>query len=400
APGRGRARRPGPAALGVVEGRGSRGRAPRHGRARPPVVRPPSRRRGRRARAALSDLRRDLGRARARAGRGAPRARDRGHTRGRGVSRGCRSARRSRTRGRRGAAGPPRPPARGPRAAGDDRRPGPGARPRPPRPRCDRGPPRLVPRGRRGPEGCAPRRAAGGIGSRGRPARLPPWRAALRRPRSGAGRRPAGPRAARERPRGAKVTDGAGGPALSVGIPAYNEAKRLPRTLDRVTASLRAQEPSFEILVVDDGSSDATAGCVQARADPRVTVVRNETNRGKGYSVRRGMLLVGGARRLMTDADLSTPIEELARFQAHADEGYDVVIASRALAGANIEVRQPWYRENMGRVFNLLVRLLVLPDLHDTQCGFKLFTARAAEVSFGAAKQDGFSFDVESLFLA
>jgi len=196
------------------------------------------------------------------------------------------------------------------------------------------------------------------------------------------------------------VTNAAGGPALSVVIPAYNEAKRLPRTLDRVIAYLREREASFEVLVVDDGSSDGTAGCVEARSDPRVTVVRNETNRGKGYSVRRGMLRVGGARRLMTDADLSTPIEELARFQAHLDEGYDVVIASRALDGANIEVRQPWYRENMGRVFNLLVRLLVLPDLRDTQCGFKLFTARAAEVSFGPATHDGFSFDVESLFLA
>jgi dolichyl-phosphate beta-glucosyltransferase len=196
------------------------------------------------------------------------------------------------------------------------------------------------------------------------------------------------------------VTDAAGRPALSVVIPAYNEAKRLPRTLDRVIAYLREREPSFEILVVDDGSSDGTGACVVALADPRITVVRNETNRGKGYSVRRGMLLVEGARRLMTDADLSTPIEELARFEAHANEGYDVVIASRALAGANIEVRQPWYRENMGRVFNVLVRLLVLPGLRDTQCGFKLFTARAAEVSFRAAKQDGFSFDVESLFLA
>jgi dolichyl-phosphate beta-glucosyltransferase len=196
------------------------------------------------------------------------------------------------------------------------------------------------------------------------------------------------------------VTGAAAGPALSVVIPAYNEAKRLPRTLDLVTAYLREREPSFEVLVVDDGSSDGTAGCVGALADPRVMVVRNDTNRGKGYSVRRGMLQVGGARRLMTDADLSTPIEELARFQSHVDEGYDVVIASRALSGANIEVRQPWYRENMGRVFNLLVQLLVLPGLRDTQCGFKLFTARAAELAFAGAKQDGFSFDVESLFLA
>jgi dolichyl-phosphate beta-glucosyltransferase len=192
----------------------------------------------------------------------------------------------------------------------------------------------------------------------------------------------------------------AGGPALSVIVPAYNEAKRLPRTLERVVAYLRDREPSFEVVVVDDGSSDGTADCVRAVGDPRVTLVRNDTNRGKGHAVRRGMLLARGTRRLMTDADLSTPIEELERFQGRMDEGHDIVIASRALPGANIEVRQPWYRENMGRVFNLMVRLLVLPGLWDTQCGFKLFSARAAEEAFSRARLDGFSFDVETLFIA
>jgi dolichyl-phosphate beta-glucosyltransferase len=150
-------------------------------------------------------------------------------------------------------------------------------------------------------------------------------------------------------------------------------------------------------VVVDDGSRDRTAERAEAAG---ATVLRNEANRGKGYAVRRGMLAARGARRLMTDADLSTPIEELERLGARIDEGYDVVIGSRALPGARIEVRQPWYRENMGRLFNLFVRALAVPGVTDTQCGFKLFTAAAARDVFAAARLDGFSFDVEALFLA
>lgn len=188
--------------------------------------------------------------------------------------------------------------------------------------------------------------------------------------------------------------------ALSVVIPAYNEAGRLPRTLERVAAHLARRTGGHEILVVDDGSSDGTSERALELGDPAIRVVRNAGNRGKGYSVRRGMLEAGGARRLMTDADLSTPIEELDRLGARLDEGYDVAIASRALPGAEIEVHQPRYREALGRGFNLLVRLLLLPDLHDTQCGFKLFSAAAAEAAFGMTRLDGFSFDVEALYLA
>ncbi len=184
-------------------------------------------------------------------------------------------------------------------------------------------------------------------------------------------------------------------PELSVVIPAYNEGRRLPPTLERIRRHLDGS--SYELLVVDDGSADDTALRAEAAG---ARVVRNEGNRGKGYSVRRGMLLARGARRLMTDADLSTPIEELGRLRAKMDEGYDIVIASRALPGSNVEVRQPWYRENMGRLFNLCVRALALPGLADTQCGFKLFTARAAEEAFAATRLDGFSFDVEALFVA
>jgi dolichyl-phosphate beta-glucosyltransferase len=189
-------------------------------------------------------------------------------------------------------------------------------------------------------------------------------------------------------------------PELSVVIPAYDEAERLPATLERILAHLRARGVSFEVVVVDDGSRDATAERARAAGGEAVRVLRNEVNRGKGFSVKRGMLAARGARRLMTDADLSTPIEELARLEAALAEGHDVAIGSRAVRGARIEVRQPWYRENLGRLFNLLVRAAVLPGVKDTQCGFKLFTAAAAEQAFGKARLAGFAFDVEVLYLA
>ena len=186
-------------------------------------------------------------------------------------------------------------------------------------------------------------------------------------------------------------------PDLSVVIPAYNEQARLPPTLDRLRAYLAQGPMAYEIVVVDDGSSDKTSDVARAAG---ATVVRNDTNRGKGFAARRGMLLARGGRRLMTDADLSTPIEDLPHLMARLDEGYDVAIGSRALPASNVEVRQSPYREVMGRLFNLCVRVLAVPGLHDTQCGFKLFTAAAAERSFEPAQLDGFSFDVETLYIA
>ena len=189
------------------------------------------------------------------------------------------------------------------------------------------------------------------------------------------------------------------GPALSVVIPAYNEAPRLPGTLASVRAYLRGLGREHEIVVVDDGSSDTTAEVARDAGDD-VRVLRHETNRGKGYAVRRGMLAATGARRLITDADLSTPIEELATLEAEIEHGFDIAIGSRAVAGALIEVHQPAYREAMGRLFNVLVQALLLPGLADTQCGFKLFTARAARAAFSVSSLDGFSFDVEALYVA
>jgi dolichyl-phosphate beta-glucosyltransferase len=187
-------------------------------------------------------------------------------------------------------------------------------------------------------------------------------------------------------------------PEVSIVIPAYNEEARLPRTIQRVKAFLDGRP--HEIVVVDDGSRDRTVVAAQDVAGPGLVLVRNEENRGKGHAVRRGMLAARGERRLFSDADLSTPIEELGRLEACLDVGHDVAIGSRAMRGARVEVRQPWYRENVGRAFNVFVRALALPGLRDTQCGFKLFSARAADAVFGAARLDGFSFDVEALYIA
>lgn len=185
---------------------------------------------------------------------------------------------------------------------------------------------------------------------------------------------------------------------LSVVIPAFNEAARLPPTLRQIALALGTRP--HEIIVADDGSFDGTAEHALALGLPGLRVLRSEHNRGKGDAVRRGMLAARGARRLMTDADLSTPIADLDRLDARLDAGADVAIGSRAVSGAQVEVHQSRYREAMGRAFNACVRALLLPDLHDTQCGFKLWTAAAAERAFACSRLDGFGFDVEVLYVA
>jgi dolichyl-phosphate beta-glucosyltransferase len=187
--------------------------------------------------------------------------------------------------------------------------------------------------------------------------------------------------------------------SLSVVIPAFNEEKRLPSTLATVLPFLRRRGETFEVVVVDDGSTDRTVEVAQA-AGPEVRVLKNPGNRGKGYSVRNGMLNAVGAWRLMTDADLSTPIEDLDTLKAALDGNAQIAIASRAIAGANVVKHQSMARETSGRFFNLIVRVLHLPGVKDTQCGFKLFSAAAAEAAFRDSKLDGFAFDVEALVLA
>lgn len=189
-------------------------------------------------------------------------------------------------------------------------------------------------------------------------------------------------------------------PQLSIVIPAYNEAARLPNTLEKIKRYLAQTAASFELIVVDDGSTDATADAAERAIGTLGSVVRLGRNRGKGHAVRRGMLEASGARRLMTDADLSTPMQDLPKLMARLDAGDDVAIASRALQDSRIEIRQPSFRENVGRLFNGIVRAFVVSGIHDTQCGFKLFTGDAADVIFGIARLDGFAFDVEALYLA
>jgi dolichyl-phosphate beta-glucosyltransferase len=189
-------------------------------------------------------------------------------------------------------------------------------------------------------------------------------------------------------------------PIVSIVIPAYNEAERLPATLTQLGQFLRAEDYCAEVIVVDDGSSDETGAVAErvAATDPLVRLVR-APHRGKGAAVRRGMLEARGAARVMCDADLSMPAYELPKLLAPLAAGADVALATREGAGAR-RIGEPELRHLMGRVFNTLVRLLAVPGLHDTQCGFKAFTAASAEALFRPGTIDGFGFDVEVLYLA
>jgi dolichyl-phosphate beta-glucosyltransferase len=186
--------------------------------------------------------------------------------------------------------------------------------------------------------------------------------------------------------------------SISIIIPAFNEEKRLPSTLEAVRRHLDAEGWEFsEIVVVDDGSTDGTVGVARAAG---ARVVEDPGNRGKGYAVRHGMLEAGGAWLLFSDADLSSPISELAKLWEAAAAGARVAIGSRALNRSLIGVHQPWYRETMGRFFNLAMRIVTGLPFHDTQCGFKLFEAEAARRIFRLQRLEGFGFDVEALFIA
>lgn len=189
---------------------------------------------------------------------------------------------------------------------------------------------------------------------------------------------------------------------LSIVIPAYNEAKRLSKTLDAIIGYVQARKCACEIIVVSDGSRDKTLDVVRAHAGNGVPlrILENKTNRGKGAAVRRGVAASHGELILFTDADLSTPIQELEKLEQALSKSADVAIASRAVKGADILNRQPFYREFMGKTFNVLVQLLVLPGIKDTQCGFKLFRRALARRVFARQTIAGFGFDVEVLYLA
>ena len=192
--------------------------------------------------------------------------------------------------------------------------------------------------------------------------------------------------------------------SLSIIIPAYNERTRLPATIRRVEDYLHENAWTFhEVIVVDDGSTDGTSECADefAKANPHVRVLRNPGNRGKGYSVRHGMLDAKGEWRLFTDADLSTPIEELEKLWSAVAQGKDeIAIGSRALDRSLIGVHQPGMRETFGRIFNGVMRAATGLPIADTQCGFKLFRADVAEEVFSRQTQERFGFDAEVLYIA
>jgi dolichyl-phosphate beta-glucosyltransferase len=193
-------------------------------------------------------------------------------------------------------------------------------------------------------------------------------------------------------------------PNISVVIPAYNESGRLPSTLQAVHNYLEHKNLSREILVVDDGSQDHTVQNI-LNMQYRITglsVISNEKNSGKGFSVRRGMLAAVGDMVLMMDADQSSPIDELDKLIPSIRDGqYDIAIGSRALEASQIEKHQPIYREPLGYIYNDIIQILLFKGIEDTQCGFKLFRRPVVEPIFSrATRVDGFAFDVEVLYVA
>ncbi|MCG6873110.1 MAG: glycosyltransferase family 2 protein [Gammaproteobacteria bacterium] len=198
-----------------------------------------------------------------------------------------------------------------------------------------------------------------------------------------------------------EVITGVDTPFLSIVIPAFNEEERIGGSLERLREFLPGFSDSWEIVVVDDGSRDRTALLVEghARDDSRIRLIR-AAHGGKGAAVRRGMLDALGAWRFLCDADLSMPPDNLPRFfGAEGTPAFDISVGSRESAGAR-RMGEPWARHVLGRVFNWTVKLAVIRGIEDTQCGFKLYSARAAGVVFPLQRLEGFSYDVENLFSA
>ena len=185
-------------------------------------------------------------------------------------------------------------------------------------------------------------------------------------------------------------------PEISLVIPAYNEAARLPPNLDELFEFLDGFGHEAEVLIVDDGSTDGTADLIREPA----RALANEVNHGKGYAVRQGMLEARGEIRVFMDVDLAVPPRFLHDLIERIHEGNDIVIGSRHIAGAEVNAGEKQYRRTMGVIFNKLVRMFAVGGISDTQCGFKGFTADAAELLFNRQKLDGFAFDVELLYMA
>jgi len=189
-------------------------------------------------------------------------------------------------------------------------------------------------------------------------------------------------------------------PFLSIVIPAHNEESRLPRTLEQIFAFLKNQSYSSEVIIVENGSTDRTLELAREfAARHQNLIIIHEEQRGKGNAVRRGMLAAHGEYRFICDADLSMPIDEVQKFIPPALGNFDLAIASREAPGA-IRFNEPSYRHLGGRAINIVIRLLILPGLNDTQCGFKCFRAETAENLFRQQTLMGWSFDIELLYLA
>ncbi len=190
-------------------------------------------------------------------------------------------------------------------------------------------------------------------------------------------------------------------PLMTIIIPAYNEAHRLPQTLTRVVAFIRSRPEALDVIVVNNNSRDGTGDVAEAFAREHACVqVLHQPVQGKGAAVRKGMLAATGDYAFICDADLAMPIEELPRFFPETLGGdYDIAIGSREVAGAQ-RFNEPFYRHLMGRVFNFIVRTLAVPGIQDTQCGFKALRREAAQAIFKVQRIDGFAFDVEVLAIA
>jgi glycosyltransferase involved in cell wall biosynthesis len=190
-------------------------------------------------------------------------------------------------------------------------------------------------------------------------------------------------------------------PYLSVVVPAYNEESRIAASLGELVGYLASQDYSWELLVIDDGSTDATAAVARQRAGELESTIRVETvpHAGKGWAVRHGMLASGGELRFMCDADLAMPVKQIGAFVERMADGYDIVAGSRQKEGAR-RFDEPFGRHVMGRAFNKAVRLMAVGGFEDTQCGFKCFKGEVADELFGLQRTRGFGFDVEVLYLA
>lgn len=187
--------------------------------------------------------------------------------------------------------------------------------------------------------------------------------------------------------------------SISVVIPAYNEEKRIKKTLDKTIKYLEKKKFDYELIIVNDCSKDKTAKLVESINNKRLRLLNNKSNKGKGYSVKRGMLSAKKKWVLFSDADLSTPIEMLDKMWPHTKQ-FDVVIASRNMPDSNIGVKQPWYRQMAGKAFPLFVRAFLLRGIKDTQCGFKLFKTSIVKSILKKQTLDGWAFDAELLFIA